>query len=231
MRAEIGESQVIVKMFNKPGWNALLFNLHNNEQTSLKAAWQVVENRGGNLLWLEHAGSRHVTFSFKGEQFRFDPNRIFSKAGVRCSLALQSKKGYSKQSFQSAAHLVDQFAQKIISKYLSAYKLIIALHNCGRGGYSLKDYQSGGVYSAEASAVYQGMTNAGNFYFVNEVRNFNLLKSKQFNVVLQDNQNVSDDGSLSVYCAKNQQVYFNVEALHYEYAQQVEMIDSLYELC
>ena len=51
------------------------------------------------------------------------------------------------------------------------------------------------------------------------------LKDENINVVLQDNENCFDDGSLSVYCGKKQIRYANVEAEEGHLREQVFLIE------
>ena len=58
---------------------------------------------------------------------------------------------------------------------------------------------------------------------------FDFFRSKNFNVVLQ-NENAGDDGSLSVFCQKNQIPYINIEAQNGHKEKQMQMIKESYYL-
>ena len=67
------------------------------------------------------------------------------------------------------------------------------------------------------------------FYFVTEKLKYDYFKSKGYNVVLQDNTKVENDGSLSVYCGKNHIDYINIECENGHLNQQIKMIDEIYK--
>jgi hypothetical protein len=49
-----------------------------------------------------------------------------------------------------------------------------------------------------------------------------------YNVVLQNNTTVEDDGSLSVYCGKNRISYINFESESGHFEEQIKMITEIY---
>ena len=53
---------------------------------------------------------------------------------------------------------------------------------------------------------------------------FHQLSAKNYNCIWQDNENVSKDGSLSVYCGENGIRYLNCETEHGKTGQYLEMI-------
>ena len=69
----------------------------------------------------------------------------------------------------------------------------------------------GAVYEVDAEAVYNGKhKDPDQFYFVTSARLYGMLTPTKFNVVIQNNANVTDDGSLSVYCGQRGIEYVNV---------------------
>jgi hypothetical protein len=73
-------------------------------------------------------------------------------------------------------------------------------------------------------------TDVDDFFFVTDKNIFKFLKEKNQNVALQDNVNVTDDGSLSVYCGKNKIPYINVESEHGHFREQTRMLEILQEI-
>ena len=59
---------------------------------------------------------------------------------------------------------------------------------------------------------------------------FDNIKRLGFNVVLQNNMKVTDDGSLSVYCGKQRIPYINVEAENGHLTEQKEMLAAIWLL-
>jgi membrane-bound lytic murein transglycosylase MltF len=105
---------------------------------------------------------------------------------------------------------------------------VIALHNNTQGMYSALSYARGGAHAHDAEDVFiRDGTDPDDFFFVTERVVFDSLKRRGHNVVLQDNRRVTDDGSLSVYCGKENVRYINVEADHGHLKEQTQMILDL----
>jgi hypothetical protein len=51
----------------------------------------------------------------------------------------------------------------------------------------------------------------------------------RYHIVLQDNTNVTDDGSLSVFCARGGIDYVNVEAEHGHLVRQLKMMIFVFQ--
>jgi hypothetical protein len=128
-------------------------------------------------------------------------------------------------------NMVRAFATDLLSVMaLDSQTLVIALHNNTNNGYSLESYLTDNIYEAEASATYRGLhPDTDDFYFVTERWIFEALQPNHYHIILQDNQNMTDDGSLSVYCGQHGIHYVNVEAQHKHEKEQVEMLQVLLE--
>jgi len=99
------------------------------------------------------------------------------------------------------------------------------LHNTGGGGLSINSYLTTGDQPTTASAVHVSTNRfAGDFFYVTDRRFFDYLKARDFNVTLQDDANVPDDGSASVYFARKGIPYVNVEADVKHLTEQIEMV-------
>jgi D-alanyl-D-alanine dipeptidase len=111
--------------------------------------------------------------------------------------------------------------------------IIIALHNNTEAEYSVSSYAAGGPLEKEAAAVAIA-TNADDksprdpddFFFVTDRRLFDALAARNWNVVLQDNERATDDGSLSVLCGMKGIPYINVEAQHEHRDVQESMLNA-----
>ncbi len=64
----------------------------------------------------------------------------------------------------------------------------------------------------------------GDFFYVTDARFFEWFKARDFNVMLQDNANVPDDGSMSVYFAQRGIPYVNIEAHNDHFDEQIDMV-------
>ena len=101
----------------------------------------------------------------------------------------------------------------------------MAVHNNTEGGLSIHSYAAGGSdSSAAADVAINAAEDPDDFFYVTGRGHFEQLKALGYNVVLQANGSVPDDGSLSVFCDRNKIVYVNVEAQHGHGAKQAQML-------
>jgi hypothetical protein len=203
-----------------------MVNVHDDENTSVRAGEAVLRESSGRLIELAHSGQRHVTFQLGGESYRFDPNRIYTDAGIRSTLTRQG-------NYSEAAHAaVRQFATEFIAAFgLDREPVIIALHNTGDGGLSINRYQPNRELNRAAANVHESASRSpGDFFYVTDERFFAWLKARDFNVMQQDNANVPDDGSMSVYFARLGIPYLNIEANNDHLDQQIEMVQAAYQM-
>jgi hypothetical protein len=222
----LGESEIEVATTERGGARFVFVNLHDDENTSVEAGLEALEQSGGRLVELRHGGPRNVAFKLRGEEFRVDPNRIFTPEGVRATLGRQSR--YDEE----AARAVGEFAEGLLAIYrLDQADAAIALHNNTEGNYSALSYAAGGDLARDAEAVFvREGSDPDDFFFVTERPIFDALKGRGDNVVLQDNRNVADDGSLAVRCGRASLRYINVEAEHGHREEQARMIRDLVEV-
>jgi hypothetical protein len=184
------------------GLGPVFVALHENESTAVTAAKKVVPVVGGTLIILRHGGNRNVTFTLSGVTYQFDPNRIFTKEGIR-----QTLKG---GSAKKATEAVQNLAKVILAEI--GTRPIVALHNNTNSAYSIVSYLPRGQYSRDAKEVHRVLSqDADDFFFTTSKSLFTLAKQNGFNVALQADA-PNDDGSLSVYSGKRGLLYVNVEA-------------------
>lgn len=222
----LGETAVDVVVSERPGSRHLFCNLHDDENTSVEAGLAALRRSGGRLVELRHEGERHVSFRLGGEAYVVDPNRIFTDEGARKTLAKLSR------STIKAERAVDQFARDLLSAYaIDRADVVIALHNNTEEHYSALSYAKGAELASDAAAVFiKDGSDPDDFFFVTERRVFDALRQRGYNVVLQDNSKVTDDGSLSVYCGRLGARYINVEAQHGHCEQQAAMLAALQDV-
>lgn len=215
-RAPGAEGQVTV--------NAL--NLHDDESTSVDAARTVIAELGGRVVEIQHSGDRNLTFTLGGRVFKADPNRIFTDAGRRKTLAALSTDAPAARSALST------FADSVLAHYTSERpSVVVTLHNNTENNYGTRDYLRGGQYFNEAAATtLQDGADPDDFFFVTDRPIYDALVAKGFNVVLQDNDAATDDGSLSVWAAQNGVPYVNVEAQHGHAEEQARMLRALAQI-
>jgi hypothetical protein len=155
---------------------------------------------------------------------QFDPNRIFTDEGAARTLAAEGC--FSK----TALERVRRFALDLLALYrFDELALVVTLHNNGEDGYSLESYVDGGIYADDAAKVHhEPGTDPDDFFFVTDLTLFELMSDRGLNVVLQDNDRVTDDGSLSVLAGRAGIPYVNVEAQEGHLREQIEMIETVY---
>ena len=221
---QVGDRRIAVKTFRygAAGKNVIV-NLHHNETTALDAAHNVLCVSGGVLVHIENDNDRIISFRQGNRIFRFDPNRIFTDAGIRKTLAKLSER-----VTPAAIQAVKKFAAYLKSKFPLSATVVIAVHNNEDGDLSVDSYAKNGNLNREAAQVHvEEKHDADNFFLTTDHSFFRKLKSADFNVILQHNKRATDDGSLSVYFGLKKKKYVNVEAEFGQLAIQEEMISVL----
>jgi hypothetical protein len=216
----LGDSVICVRVTGRGRPAPTLVNVHDDEDTAVLAGQTLLRESGGRLIELTHSGRRQVAFQLGGAIYQFDPNRIFTDDGIRSTLLRQG-------NYSEAAHAaVRSFATQFLKAFaLDREPVIIALHNTGNGGLSINSYQPQRELHRAAAGVHESSSrSAGDFFYVTDERFFSWLKARDFNVLLQDNANVPDDGSMSVYFARRGIPYLNIEANDRHLEQQIEMV-------
>ncbi len=222
VEALIGETRITLRISTYGIDSSITyFHLHDDEQTALAQTSQHLARHGGQLIKIENGGKRIIRFRLSGKIYAFDPNRIFSTAGISATLTRFSE-------FSSdAITQVSRFAEKILQLIPGSSRWIVAVHNNTDGGFSIKSYLPTGEYARDAADVFVNpQTDPDNFFLTTDSLLYHRLSLKKFSTVLQDNKLVSQDGSLSVYCGENQRPYLNCEAQHLDSAAFRRMVDT-----
>jgi len=213
-------TDVRVLIFGNDSSEVLLYNMHDNENTSALAGRIISQKYKGEYFELIHNGKRNISFLMGEDSIHIDPNRIYTDTGVW--LQLQKNKITDTVAYQLVAAWRDSVLSLLNIKDRS---LVIALHNNTEENYSFKSYLPDREYEKEARSFYKGFTpDYDDFFFVTDHSILHALIAGQYNVVLQANETMTDDGSLSVYCAKLGIPYVNVEAQHGHIWRQMYML-------
>jgi hypothetical protein len=197
-------------------------SVHENEQTSVEAARQVMRRHGGRLLELKARGQRLVSFTRGGTRYTFDPNRIFTEVGIQKTL-----RRYGPYSAAAQAEVAELAAAILEEVTRGRVFPVVALHNNAGGAYSVESYRPRAPLATEAAEVHVNpRMSRADFFIVTERKAYAVLRGLGFNVVLQSDT-PADDGSLSVYCQRQTVPYINVETLFGRLSRQIHMLDTV----
>jgi len=200
----------------------VFISLHDDEFTSVEATKKILEETGGLLIEIENNLQRNISFKLNNYIYKVDPNRMFSKPGIRMSL-----EDFGKSS-SKAIDAVNKLGQRILSLIPDDAKCVIALHNNTPNLFSVMEYAAKNKRSADTKKVYINKEqDPDDFFLTTDQHLYEKLADSGFNTVLQDNKNCAEDGSLSVYCGKNRIRYVNCETEHGKTGQYLEMIKGL----
>jgi hypothetical protein len=224
----VGETKVsVIEHCLSPCHPGVLFiNLHSNENTSLNVAKQYLNEVGGRLINIENNGERLINFRHQGDQYTFDPNRIYSPAGIDTTITILSY-----QYNPNAAMEVSGFAKSIIADFIDRSNLIISLHNNRDSTLSVLTYKNDPDRDKRfGRAFINPAMDIDDFILTTDSNLFNRIKEKNINVVWEDVNAIKDDGSLSVYAARHNIPYINVEAEHEHAQEQLKMLRVLEDI-
>lgn len=224
---KLGETPIKVDVIDVPSNHLIkLFNMHENEPTSYEAGKSVLKMYGGRLVRIKSNGNRNIVFKISKKNYTIDPNRIFTEAGLERTL--NNLGSSSPEAIKEVSNFVNEIFDSLFN---DSSQVIVALHNNSPGSYSLNSYMKGGEEENNAVEVHKSEEyNSDDFFVVTRKDVYDSLKAYNFNVVLQNNNNPFDDGSLSVYCGKNNINYVNVEAQASHLKEQTYMLDILYRI-
>lgn len=203
--------------------NVAFVSVHDDEQTAVDAAGDVLRDRGGRLVEVRHSGAREIAFGLGGTEHRIDPNRIFTPAGRKATLTALSTWS------QPADDVVAAFADELLSTFaVDNVDLVVAIHNNTPDRYTAANYAPGGSLAADAARMsLQPGGDLDDFFFVTDAAIFSALSNRGHSVILQNEATVADDGSLSVWCGRMGIPYVNVEAEHGHRGEQAAMLRDL----
>lgn len=219
----VGDREIKVVEHSCGEGGLTIFNMHDDEDTAVEASLEVIGKYGGRLIELRHTGQRLISFHLGTGAYQVDPNRIFTEEGLRKTLERYS--AYSRPAFDE----VRSFASRLLADYgLTDAGLVVTAHNNGSGAYSAASYLPGAEYENDVAEVFiEEGSDPDDFFFVTTPAAFTALRDAGFNVVLQDNGTVTDDGSLSVLAGRKGIPYINCEAEKGHRAAQVRMLGAV----
>lgn len=220
---ELGDSRVRLLLLTARVPHAkpvIYFHPHENEHGSAVVTRHIIAQSGGRLIEIRSQGERLINFKLKGVAYSFDPNRMFTDAGLESSLAHFAP--VSPDALACALKL-----RSAVLDLLGGGKTpIIAVHNSDRSN-TARAFQPKGERAAQAAKVALNPSRPVTDYFVVlDADLFEKLHHAGFNVVLLS-ANPTDDGSLAVFCRQHRWPYATVEAAENDMSQQQRMIEAL----
>ena len=221
---KLGQTKVsLVKQIASEPENLIFFNMHENEYTSIKAIKTYAKEHRINYLYLKHTGKRRIDFELQKE-YSIDPNRIFTPKGRKATLldgASHSDK---------AQRMVAEFAMDILFE-LRDSKTIITMHNNTNENYSIQSYMPDSSEAVNTKKLYiNPEMDPDDFIYTTVPKFYAAMVKRGINVILQDNQNYVDDGSLSVYCGIMDLQYINIETEHDHLEKQLELMAIIHAI-
>ena len=222
---KLSKTKIELKQFNNAKSNNILFlNVHQDEQTSIDAIQAFAKDIPLNFAYLHHKNTRRIEYQIGKHFYTVDPNRIYTKQGREKTIETNHK-------VTLRSKLVAKKLAKEIIGLIKKYKIIVTLHNNSDVNYSIKSYLPGGDEAENTADVFINPNmDADDFIYTTEKKYFDYLKQANYNVILQDNTNFVNDGSLSVYCGINNIPYINIEAQLGHYNEQLDLIKVIYEM-
>ncbi len=221
----LGDSTLKIHSLNGSAADSIVFvNVHEDESTCIEAALEFCTSNPIHFIRLEHHGTRNIAFSLAKKHYFFDPNRMFTEKGRKATL---DKWG---QYTDTAAAEVAKLATKLITM-IPAGSIVVALHNNTDVNYSIKSYQPGGDEAPNTKEVYVNPAmDPDDFIYTTVPVYFDAFKQRKINVILQDDAQCIDDGSMSVYCGKQGIPYINIEAQKGHFDEQLLLIQTTVEV-
>src|SRR5580698_3641665 len=175
-------------------------HIHGNETTARDVVMEQVNAHGGTALLIQ-SDARYVSL----RSGRIDPNRMFSREGAEKNLRLLNR-NWSEAQIENGALALDKDRHKFLKAIRPpAGGRIVALHN-NSSGYSVEAE----VAISDKTSLQDG-SNPHEFFLATDPRDFEVLATSPFNVVLQNMAPKDDDGSLSRLAARLGIRYINLE--------------------
>jgi hypothetical protein len=212
----------ITKITNPKERSFVVVSLHNDESTAFNSAQEFINENGGQMIFLENDAEHNVKFEFLSRQYSIDPNKIFTQKGRINGL----KSGPYKNQL---AIEVQRFADYLLET-IPYNKHVIGVHNYNEEKRSIKSFK-GRKMARKLRMIHRNESRDENdFMITTDEGIYNFLVEKGFNVVLQDNAVIRDDGSLSIVVNRNRRHYVEIVVETGHEQEQKEMLEAVSEI-
>jgi hypothetical protein len=256
----LGETLVNISVYENEGRAVTFIAPHFNEQTGARMAKEFIQREGGRLIEIESYDAqgnpaRRIEFALNSKTYTVDPNRVFTENGRVCA-GLTTEVSAAAANFADA---ILKLALAPDTRSLRAgERFLVAVHNNADVDAKAEAARAGdltavafikahatnsdfhGAFEAQADGVFLSNQedDADNFVLVSTPILIGHFAERGFNVVAQksparlDSRLCGvDDGSLSIYAARQNIPYINLEADAANGAfRQRQMLAAVYDL-
>jgi len=187
--------------------------IHGNEETARDVLVRHMETHEGTG-YVVQGNTRNVMV----EGLLLDPNRMFSRVGAEASLRRLNRDA-ADASVHRALHVLDHGRKRLVHALTPP-----------RGGLTFALHNNSESYSVENEVAISDRTslreprNPHAFFLCTDPRDFEVLSTSPYNVVLQQKAPPTDDGSLSRLAASQGFRYVNLEVALGQADRQREMV-------
>jgi hypothetical protein len=188
-------------------------HIHGNEDTAREVLGLHMRTSDGVAFFVQNSVRNARVHGAK-----LDPNRMFSRIGAEQNL-IRLNPSLSESRRKKVLDSLDADREAFVKQlFPSGGTLLVALHNNSEG-YSVEDERP----ISDAESIPRPRE-PRNFMICTDRRDFEILKTSPFNVVLQSEAPPNDDGSLSRLAAARGIRYVNIEAAMGDASGQKEML-------
>lgn len=208
----------------RPGFTFV--SLHDDENTAVQVAREYIAREGGRLIELRHGRGRNVIIRHDGHKHQFDPNRMFTPAGLARSLAYFQ--ALSDRNLETASAFAGAI-ERIIN--VQPGGTIISMHNNTDENLNIYDYRKGALHGANTREISVGSDrDTDDYFFTSDEAVFRALAAAGYHAALMEKSPPDDMGSLAFLASRKGARYVVIEAQHGHLASQREMLAALIPL-
>lgn len=201
--------------------------IHDNEHTARKTSRYALKKYGGTLFEILNNNQRYITQKIDGYYISYDPNRIFTDKGLWDNLVYVNPdvpENTLKKLMKMARTNRNNFLKMLLR---NRKDFIISIHTNNRTTslsihYFLLD---------ENKKSFQVHVNQNqhpkNFIYTINYFDYIYFTKLGYNVVLQKESDICDDGSLSIYMARKKMKYITIEVLEGFFTEQRKMLNDV----
>ncbi len=212
----------------KPNNLKYLF-IHDNEHTARKVSRYAIQKYGGTLYEVINNNKRNLQIVVDNHFIEYDPNRIFTRKGLKEDLISQNS-GHPDHVLKKALNDI-RIVQNGLLRALDLHKesFLISIHTNNRSSNLSIYYFQQEDFSDQFLVSINKNHPLKNFFYTITYKDFLFFKSKKYNVVLQKESTICDDGSLSILTARKGINYVTLEVQEGNYLFQKKMLDLAVE--